>query len=67
MLNSCCVKLNPKVKQLDHLIAHYGVVGGDGEVIKSAILVQKHLLGPVERLEAVLNSALKGVLYTYVL
>lgn len=51
---------------MDHLIAHYGVIGGDGEVIKSAMLVQSHLLGPVERLEVALNSHPSGALGTFV-
>lgn len=51
---------------MDHLIAHYSVVGGDGEVIKSAMLVQKHLLGPVARLEVALNSHANGAMGTFV-
>lgn len=47
-------------KQLDHLIAHYGVVGGDKEVIEAAKLVQIHLFRLAECLKLVAGSPPNG-------
>lgn len=40
--------------QLGHLIAHYGVVGGDKDVIKDAEHLQTYLLAPLQCLERAL-------------
>jgi len=50
---SVCVKM---WSELDHLIVHYGVVGGDKEVIGAAKLVQSCLLGLAEVLQRVVTA-----------
>lgn len=47
--------------QLDHLISHYGVVGGDNEVVKQAGLLQENLLGPSLSMERLLTSLPEGM------
>lgn len=47
--------------QLGHLIAHYGVVGGDKEVVKEAKVLQENLLAPLDYLERVLSVSPNGM------
>lgn len=47
-------------KKLDHLIAHYGVVGGDKEVIEAAKVLQFFLLGLTECLMRIVGSNPNG-------
>lgn len=44
------------MKQLGHLIAHYGVIGGDKELVKEAAMLQRNLLTPLDCLERVLSA-----------
>lgn len=47
--------------QLGHLIAHYGVVGGDKVVMKEALILQGHLLAPLDYLERPMNVSANGM------
>lgn len=47
--------------QLGHLIGHYGVVGGDKEVVKEALVLQKKLLAPLDSLERAMNVTAHGM------
>lgn len=50
-------------KKLDHLIAHYGVVGGDKEVVEAAKVVKVYLVGFVECLKGIVSSTQDGTWY----
>lgn len=43
-------------RKLDHLIAHYGVVGGDKEVVEAAKVVKVYLVGLVKCLKGIVSS-----------
>lgn len=47
-------------KKLDHLIAHYGVVGGDKEVIEAAKVVQIYLFRLPQCLKVIMGSISDG-------
>lgn len=48
------------IKQLGHLIAHYGAVGGDKEVIGAAKVVQIYLFRLAELLKLIAASPPDG-------
>lgn len=47
--------------KLGHLIAHYGVVGGDKKVVREAEMLRENLLDPLDFLDCALKVSPNGM------